>query len=281
MPTLLNNVETYANVPQIILNGAEWHANIGTERSKGTKVFALGGKIENTGLLEVPMGTSLREVIFEVGGGIPNGKKFKAVQTGGPSGGCLTDEHLDTPIDYDNLVELGSMMGSGGMIVMDEDNCMVDVARFFLDFTVDESCGKCTPCREGTKRMLEILDRICEGKGEVADLEKLEILSNSIKDSALCGLGQTAPNPVLSTLEHFREEYLAHVVDKRCPAGECSDLLQIVVADGCIGCTACTRVCPVDAIEGERKQPHVILQDKCIKCGACIDKCPVKVIVKQ
>jgi len=280
-PTLLNNVETYANVPQIILNGSEWYAGIGTERSKGTKVFALGGKIMNTGLLEVPMGTTLREVIFEVGGGIPNGKAFKAVQTGGPSGGCLTEEFLDTPIDFDNLVELGSMMGSGGMIVMDEDNCMVDVARFFLDFTVDESCGKCTPCREGTKRMLEILDRICEGKGTLADLDKLETLSHSIKDAALCGLGQTAPNPVLSTLEHFRAEYEAHVVDKRCPAGECSDLLQIVVADGCIGCTACTRVCPVDAIEGERKQPHVILQDKCIKCGACIDKCPVKVIVKQ
>jgi len=280
-PTLLNNVETYANVPQIILNGADWYAGIGTEKSKGTKVFALGGKINNTGLLEVAMGTTLREVIFEVGGGIPNGKAFKAVQTGGPSGGCLTDEHLDTPIDYDNLVALGSMMGSGGMIVMDEDNCMVDVARFFLDFTVDESCGKCTPCREGTKRMLEILDRICEGKGTMADLDKLETLSHSIKDSALCGLGQTAPNPVLSTLEHFRDEYITHVEDKKCPAGVCSDLLQIVIADGCIGCTACTRVCPVDAIEGERKAPHVILQDKCIKCGACIDKCPVKVIVKQ
>ncbi len=280
-PTLLNNVETYANVPQIILNGADWYSGIGTERSKGTKVFALGGKIVNTGLLEVPMGTTLREVIFEVGGGIPNGKAFKAVQTGGPSGGCLTEKYLDTPIDFDNLVELGSMMGSGGMIVMDEDNCMVDVARFFLDFTVDESCGKCTPCREGTKRMLEILDKICEGKGTMADLDKLETLSHSIKDSALCGLGQTAPNPVLSTLEHFREEYVAHVDEKRCPAGVCTDLLQIVIADGCIGCTACTRVCPVDAIEGERKAPHVIDQDKCIKCGACIDKCPVKVIVKQ
>ncbi len=280
-PTLLNNVETYANVPQIILNGADWFSEIGTERSKGTKVFALGGKIENTGLLEVPMGTTLREVIFEVGGGIPNGKKFKSVQTGGPSGGCLTEAYLDTPIDFDNLVELGSMMGSGGMIVMDEDNCMVDVARFFLDFTVDESCGKCTPCREGTKRMLEILDRICEGKGTLADLDKLETLSHSIKDSALCGLGQTAPNPVLSTLDHFREEYLAHVQEKRCPAGVCTDLLQIIIDDGCIGCTACTRVCPVDAIEGERKEKHVIDQDKCIKCGACIDKCPVKVIVKK
>ncbi|WP_430885477.1 NADH-quinone oxidoreductase subunit NuoF [Fusibacter sp. JL216-2] len=280
-PTLLNNVETYANVPQIILNGADWYSSIGTEKSKGTKVFALGGKINNTGLLEIPMGTTLREVIFEVGGGIPNGKAFKAVQTGGPSGGCLTEEHLDTPIDYDNLVALGSMMGSGGMIVMDEDNCMVDVARFFLDFTVDESCGKCTPCREGTKRMLEILDNICEGKGTMADLEKLETLSHAIKDSALCGLGQTAPNPVLSTLTHFKHEYIAHVEDKKCPAGVCTDLLQIVIADGCIGCTACTRVCPVDAIEGERKAPHVIDQDKCIKCGACIDKCPVKVIVKQ
>ncbi len=281
MPTLLNNVETYANIPQIILNGPEWFANIGTEKSKGTKVFALGGKIENTGLLEVPMGTTLREVIFEVGGGIPNGKAFKAVQTGGPSGGCLTENELDTPIDYDNLVDLGSMMGSGGMIVMDEDNCMVDVARFFLDFTVDESCGKCTPCREGTKRMLEILDRITEGKGEVEDIDKLVSLSHSIKDSALCGLGQTAPNPVLSTIEHFRDEYMAHVVDKKCPAGECKDLLSIVIDDGCIGCTMCTRVCPTDAIEGERKAPHVILQDKCIKCGACIDKCPVKVIVKK
>jgi NADH-quinone oxidoreductase subunit F/NADP-reducing hydrogenase subunit HndC len=280
-PTLLNNVETYANVPQIILKGADWFSEIGTERSKGTKVFALGGKIENTGLLEVPMGTTLREVIFEVGGGIPNGKKFKSVQTGGPSGGCLTEAYLDTPIDFDNLVELGSMMGSGGMIVMDEDNCMVDVARFFLDFTVDESCGKCTPCREGTKRMLEILDRICEGKGTVSDLDKLEALSHSIKDSALCGLGQTAPNPVLSTLEHFRDEYIAHVEEKRCPAGVCTDLLQIVIDDGCIGCTACTRVCPVDAIEGERKAKHIIDQDKCIKCGACIDKCPVKVIVKK
>jgi len=281
MPTLLNNVETYANIGQIILNGSEWYASIGTEKSKGTKVFALGGKIENTGLLEIPMGTTLREVIFEVGGGIPNGKAFKAVQTGGPSGGCLTEEHLDTPIDYDNLVALGSMMGSGGMIVMDEDNCMVDVARFFLDFTVDESCGKCTPCREGTKRMLEILDRICEGKGVMKDIETLETLSHSIKDSALCGLGQTAPNPVLSTLTHFKDEYLAHIQDQKCPAGVCTDLLSIVIKDGCIGCTACTRVCPVDAIVGERKAVHVIDQDKCIKCGACIDKCPVKVIVKE
>jgi NADH-quinone oxidoreductase subunit F/NADP-reducing hydrogenase subunit HndC len=280
-PTLLNNVETYANVPQIILNGAEWFAGIGTEKSKGTKVFALGGKINNTGLLEIPMGTTLREVIFEVGGGIPNGKEFKAVQTGGPSGGCITAEHLDTPIDYDNLIALGSMMGSGGMIVMDEDNCMVDIARFFLDFTVEESCGKCTPCREGTKRMLEILDRITEGKGTMEDLDKLESLADTIKSASLCGLGQTAPNPVLSTLQYFRDEYEAHVIDNKCPAGVCKDLLQIVITDDCIGCTACTRVCPVDCISGERKQKHVIDQDKCIKCGACIEKCPVNCIVKQ
>ncbi|MGB3367182.1 MAG: NADH-quinone oxidoreductase subunit NuoF [Acidaminobacteraceae bacterium] len=281
MPTLLNNVETYANVPQIILNGAEWFSAIGTEKSKGTKVFALGGKIKNTGLLEIPMGTTLREVIFEIGGGIPDGKAFKAVQTGGPSGGCITEEYLDTPIDYDNLISLGSMMGSGGMIVMDEDNCMVDIARFFLDFTVEESCGKCTPCREGTKRMLEILNKITEGKGTLEDLGKLESLAETIKGASLCGLGQTAPNPVLSTLKYFREEYEAHVVDKKCPSGVCKDLLQIVIGDGCIGCTACTRVCPVDCISGERKGLHVIDQDKCIKCGACIDKCPVKVIVKE
>jgi len=280
-PTLLNNVETYANIPQIILNGAEWFASIGTEKSKGTKVFALGGKIENTGLLEIPMGTTLREVIFDIGGGIPNGKKFKAVQTGGPSGGCITDEELDTPIDYDNLIAKGSMMGSGGMIVMDEDNCMVDIARFFLDFTVDESCGKCTPCREGTKRMMEILDRITEGKGTLADLDSLETLADTIKDTALCGLGQTAPNPVLSTLKHFRHEYEAHVIDKTCPSGVCKDLLSIVITDDCIGCTACTRVCPVDCIAGERKAVHVIDQDACIKCEACIAKCPVKCIVKK
>lgn len=281
MPTLLNNVETYANIPQIILNGADWYSSIGTENSSGTKVFALGGKIKNTGLLEIPMGTSLRDVIFEVGGGIPNGKKFKAVQTGGPSGGCITEENLDTPIDFDTLTSLGSMMGSGGMIVLDEDTCMVDFARFFLDFTVEESCGKCVPCREGTKRMLEILERITEGKGQIEDLETLRVLGESIKDSALCGLGQTAPNPVLSTMKWFRNEYEAHVIDKKCPAGVCQDLLQIVIEDGCIGCTACTRVCPVDAIEGERKALHIIDQDKCIKCGACIDKCPVKAIVKK
>ncbi|MBN2796422.1 MAG: NADH-quinone oxidoreductase subunit NuoF [Clostridia bacterium] len=280
-PTVLNNVETYANVPQIILNGAEWFANIGTERSKGTKVFALGGKINNTGLLEIPMGTTLREVIFDIGGGIPNGKAFKAVQTGGPSGGCITAEHLDTPIDYDNLIELGSMMGSGGMIVMDEDNCMVDVARFFLDFTVDESCGKCTPCREGTKRMLEMLDKICEGKGTMQDIEDLEQLAYTIKDASLCGLGQTAPNPVLSTLKYFKHEYLAHVEDKKCPAGVCKDLLAITITDKCIGCTMCKTVCPVNCISGEKKGQHVIDQDACIKCGACIDKCPVKCIVKK
>ena len=280
-PTVLNNVETYANIPQIILNGAEWFANIGTERSKGTKVFALGGKIVNTGLLEIPMGTTLREVIFDIGGGIPNGKAFKAVQTGGPSGGCIVESDLDTPIDYDNLIELGSMMGSGGMIVMDEDNCMVDVARFFLDFTVDESCGKCTPCREGTKRMLEILDRICEGKGSMEDLDKLESLAYTIKDASLCGLGQTAPNPVLSTLNYFRDEYVAHVEDNTCPAGVCKDLLAITITDKCIGCTMCKTVCPVDCIAGEKKGLHVIDQDACIKCEACITKCPVKCIVKK
>ncbi len=279
-PTLLNNVETYANIPQIILNGAEWFASIGTEKSKGTKVFALGGKINNTGLLEIPMGTTLREVIFDIGGGIPNGRKFKAVQTGGPSGGCITDAHLDTPIDYDNLISLGSMMGSGGMIVMDEDNCMVDIARFFLDFTVDESCGKCTPCREGTKRMLEILDKITEGKGTLADLDKLESLAHSIKDSALCGLGQTAPNPVLSTLHYFRHEYEAHVNEKRCPAGVCKSLLSYQITDKCVGCTVCTKVCPVVCISGERKEKHTIDQSKCVKCGACMEKCSFKAIIK-
>ncbi|MBN2897164.1 MAG: NADH-quinone oxidoreductase subunit NuoF [Clostridia bacterium] len=280
-PTLLNNVETYANIPQIILNGAEWFASIGTEKSKGTKVFALGGKINNTGLVEIPMGTTLREIIYDIGGGIPNGKEFKAVQTGGPSGGCITYKDLDTPIDYDNLIAKGSMMGSGGMIVMDEDNCMVDIARFFLDFTVDESCGKCVPCREGTKRMCELLDKITEGKGTMEDIDTLERLAHSIKDSALCGLGQTAPNPVLSTLTHFRHEYEAHVIDKKCPAGVCKNLLQIKITDKCIGCTACTRVCPVECISGERKGLHTIDQDKCIKCEACIAKCPVDAIIKE
>ncbi len=280
-PTMLNNVETYANIPQIILNGAEWFASIGTEKSKGTKVFALGGKINNTGLLEIPMGTTIREIIFEIGGGIPDGKAFKAVQTGGPSGGCITADHLDTPIDYDNLIALGSMMGSGGMIVMDEDNCMVDIARFFLDFTVDESCGKCPPCRIGTKRMLEILDKITEGKGEDGDIEKLERLAQNIKVSSLCGLGQTAPNPVLSTLKYFRHEYEAHVYDKKCPSGVCQNLLSYVITDGCKGCTLCKKVCPVNAISGETKALHTIDQDTCIKCGACLDKCPFKAIIRK
>lgn len=280
-PTLLNNVETYANIPQIILKGPEWFASIGTEKSKGTKVFALGGKINNTGLLEIPMGTTLREVIYEVGGGIPNGKAFKAVQTGGPSGGCIPASHIDTPIDYDNLLELGSMMGSGGMIVMDEDNCMVDIARFFLDFTVEESCGKCPPCRIGTKRMLEILDKITEGKGEPEDIDKLERLAQNIKASSLCGLGQTAPNPVLSTLKYFRHEYEAHVNEKKCPAGACQALLQYFITDDCKGCTLCTKACPVNAISGERKEVHKINQETCIKCGACVDKCPFKAIIKK
>ncbi len=281
-PTLLNNVETYANIPQIILKGAEWFASMGTERSKGTKVFALGGKINNTGLVEVPMGTTLREIIYEIGGGIPKNKAFKAVQTGGPSGGCLPASMLDTPVDYDNLVAAGSMMGSGGMIVMDEDNCMVDIARFFLDFTVDESCGKCTPCRIGTRRMLEILDRIVEGKGEDGDIEKLESLAASIKASALCALGQTAPNPVLSTLKHFRHEYEAHIYEKRCPAGVCQKLLSYVIDPAkCRGCTMCAKVCPAGAITGSVKQSHVINTEKCLKCGACMDKCKFGAISKK
>ena len=279
MPTLLNNVETYANITQIILNGADWFRSIGTEKSPGTKVFALGGKINNTGLVEIPMGTTLREVIYDIGGGIPDGKKFKAVQTGGPSGGCLTAGHLDEVITYDNLVRLGSMMGSGGMIVLDEDNCMVDVARFFLDFTVEESCGKCTPCREGTKRMLEMLNKICEGKGEIEDLDRLENLAENIKDSSLCGLGQTAPNPVLSTMSNFRHEYISHIEDKKCEAGVCKSLLKVIITDNCIGCTVCTKVCPVDCISGNRKEKHVIDQSACIKCGACIEKCPVNAII--
>ena len=280
-PTVLNNVETYANVPQIILKGAQWFRSMGTERSAGTKVFALGGKINNTGLVEVPMGTPLRTIIYDIGGGIPNGKKFKAVQTGGPSGGCLPAQLLDTPVDYDNLIAAGSMMGSGGMIVMDEDNCMVDIARFFLDFTVDESCGKCTPCRVGTRRMLEILERIVEGKGEEGDIEKLEALAKNIKATALCGLGQTAPNPVLSTLKYFRSEYEAHIREKRCPAHHCQKLLQYVITDKCRGCTLCSKVCPAGAISGEVRKQHRIDTTKCLKCGACIEKCRFGAITKN
>ena len=279
-PTNINNVETFANIPQIILNGAAWFKSMGTEKSSGTKVFALGGKINNTGLVEVEMGTPLRTIIYDIGGGCPGGKKFKAVQTGGPSGGCLPASLLDTPVDYDNLIAAGSMMGSGGMIVMDEDNCMVDIARFFLDFTVDESCGKCAPCRIGTRRMLEILERIVNGKGEDGDIEKLESLAKAIKATALCGLGQTAPNPVLSTLHFFRDEYEAHIKEKRCPAHHCQALLQYVITDKCRGCTACARKCPGEAISGEVKQQHHIDPKKCLKCGACIETCRFGAIIK-
>ncbi|MBQ8312061.1 MAG: NADH-quinone oxidoreductase subunit NuoF [Clostridia bacterium] len=280
-PSNINNVETYANIPLIINKGADWFKSIGTPGNSGTKVFALGGKINNTGLVEIPMGTTLRTVIYDIGGGIPNGKKFKAVQTGGPSGGCIPAEHLDIAIDYDSLTSIGSMMGSGGMIVMDEDNCMVDIARFFLDFTVDESCGKCTPCRVGTRRMLEILERITEGKGEEGDIEKLEALAENIKATALCGLGQTAPNPVLSTLKYFREEYEAHIKEKRCPAHHCQKLLNYVITDKCRGCTLCSKVCPAGAISGTVREQHVIDTTKCLKCGACIEKCRFGAIIKN
>ena len=281
-PTILNNVETYANIPVIINKGAEWFNTIGTEKSKGTKVFALGGKINNTGLVEIPMGTTLREIVEEIGGGVPNGKAFKAAQTGGPSGGCIPASLIDTPIDYDSLISIGSMMGSGGLIVMDEDNWMVDIAKFFLEFTVDESCGKCTPCRIGTKRLLEILDKITKGNGTLEDLDRLELLCHSIKSASLCGLGQTAPNPVLSTLRYFRDEYVAHVVDKKCPAGVCKALTNYVIeADKCKGCSACARKCPVGAITGEIKSPFTIDTNKCIKCGACVETCKFNAIVKK
>ena len=281
-PTILNNVETWANIPQIILNGPEWFASMGTEKSKGTKVFALGGKINNTGLVEIPMGTTLRTVIEDIGGGIPNGKKFKAAQTGGPSGGCIPAEHFDIPIDYDNLISIGSMMGSGGLIVMDEDTCMVDIAKFFLQFTVDESCGKCTPCRVGTKRLLELLEKITDGRGTLEDIDKMEELCYYIKDNALCGLGQTAPNPVLSTLRYFRDEYIEHVVNKRCPAGVCKKLITYKIDPvKCKGCTLCARNCPVNAIEGQVKVAHSIDTSKCVKCGTCIDKCRFGAIYKE
>lgn len=281
-PTIINNVETLANIPQIILKGAEWFSSMGTEDSKGTKVFALGGKIVNTGLVEIPLGTTLREIIYDIGGGIPNGREFKAAQTGGPSGGCIPAKYLDTPIDYGNLTRIGSMMGSGGLIVMDDTTCMVDVARFFLDFTVDESCGKCTPCRIGTRRLLEMLDKITEGKGTLEDLDKMEELCNYIKNNSMCALGQTAPNPVLSTLKHFRDEYEAHVVEKRCPAGVCKKLLRYEIQpDQCRGCTACARKCPVGAISGKVKEPHVIDQSKCIKCGVCMETCKFSAILKK
>lgn len=280
-PTLINNVETYANIPVIITKGAKWFNSIGTEKSKGTKVFALAGKVNNIGLVEVPMGTTLREIIYDISGGILNDRKFKAIQTGGPSGGCITEEDIDTPIDYDSLREKGSMMGSGGMIVMDEDNCMVDIAKFYLEFTLDESCGKCTPCRIGNKRLYEILDKISEGRGEVSDLYDLENLSTIIKDTSLCGLGQSAPNPVLSTITRFKEEYEEHIINHKCPAKVCSNLLEYKILDDCIGCTKCAKVCPEECISGVVRETHVIDNSKCIKCGACYNSCPVHAIIKE
>jgi NADH:ubiquinone oxidoreductase subunit F (NADH-binding) len=282
-PTLNNNVETYANIPIILLKGAKWYSSIGTEDSKGTKVFALAGQINNTGLIEVPMGTTLRTIVYDIGGGIPGGKEFKAVQTGGPSGGCIPASLLDTKIDFKSLTDIGSMMGSGGMIVMDESDCMVDIARFYLEFATDESCGKCVPCRIGTKRLLEILERITQGKGSVEDLDILRDLSINIQNGSLCGLGQTAPNPILSSLNYFEDEYMAHIKEKNCPSGVCNSLLRVVISDDkCIACGICAKVCPVDAITGERKKPpYHIHQDICIKCGSCIPKCPVNAIYKR
>jgi NADP-reducing hydrogenase subunit HndC len=281
-PTILNNVETYANIAQIILKGADWYASMGTEKSKGTKVFALGGKINHTGLVEVPMGTTLREIVEEIGGGVPNGHTFKAAQTGGPSGGCIPASQLDIPIDYESLISIGAMMGSGGMIVMDDANCMVDIAKFFLEFTVDESCGKCTPCRIGTRRLLETLEKITSGKGTMEDIDRLEELCWYLKENSLCALGQTAPNPVLSTLHYFRDEYIAHVVEHRCPAGVCKALLNYrIQEDKCRGCTLCARNCPAGAISGTVKSPHKIDLSKCIKCGTCMEKCKFNAIVRE